>query len=187
MNKYSFGDIPQYTRWSNYCVNIPWKYLEIQLKHHTEDYNLNLDPDFQRAHVWTELQQIRFVEFVLRGGHSGMDLLFNCVNWNTGEFGEYVLVDGKQRLEAVRRFMRNELAIFADGLLGNKKPVRLEDFTEHGPSMTHCSFRWNVNDLNTRAEVLTWYLEINSGGVVHTEDELSRVRALLKEEQNTKV
>jgi hypothetical protein len=30
---------------------------------------------------------------------------------------------------------------------------------------------------------LEWYLQLNSGGTVHTEDELARVRLLLKEEK----
>lgn len=42
--------------------------------------------------------------------------------------------------------------------------------------------QWSVNELRTRAEVLRWYLQLNSGGVVHTEEELARVRALLEAE-----
>jgi hypothetical protein len=39
-----------------------------------------------------------------------------------------------------------------------------------------------VNSLATRREVLQWYLDINAGGVVHTEAELQHVRNLLKRE-----
>jgi hypothetical protein len=44
-------------------------------------------------------------------------------------------------------------------------------------------FRWHVNDLDTRAEVLQWYLDLNTGGVVHTSAEIKRVQALLAKEQ----
>jgi hypothetical protein len=37
-----------------------------------------------------------------------------------------------------------------------------------------------VNDLKTEAEVLRWYLEINAGGTPHTEEELDKVRKMLK-------
>jgi hypothetical protein len=40
-----------------------------------------------------------------------------------------------------------------------------------------------VNDLKTREEVLQWYLDLNSGGVVHTEEELNRVREMLEKEK----
>ena len=40
-------------------------------------------------------------------------------------------------------------------------------------------FRWHVNDLSTYSEVLQWYLDLNSGGTVHTEEELNRVQQLL--------
>lgn len=40
-----------------------------------------------------------------------------------------------------------------------------------------------MNDLDTQAEVLQWYLDINSGGVVHTEAELDKVRWLLEVEK----
>jgi len=36
----------------------------------------------------------------------------------------------------------------------------------------------------TRAEVLTWYLQINAGGVVHSDEEIERVKELLKEEES---
>ena len=37
----------------------------------------------------------------------------------------------------------------------------------------------NVNNLQTRREVLQWYLDLNDGGVVHSSDEIERVRKLL--------
>jgi len=44
-------------------------------------------------------------------------------------------------------------------------------------------FVFSMNTLRTKAEVLEWYLQLNSGGVVHTEAELKRVRKLLVRER----
>jgi hypothetical protein len=168
-----FQDIPQFTRTASYAVDIPWSFLEDSLRRYLDE-GLNLDPDFQRAHVWTEEQQVRYVEFRLRGGRSGHDIFTNCPGWNYGERGsEFVLVDGKQRLEAARKFLRNELRIFGGNLF--------KDYGDRLPMM-EARFRWHVNDLDTRAEVLQWYLDLNTGGVVHTQDELDRVRELLEAE-----
>ncbi len=111
-----FRDIMQYTRSASYRVNVGWDYLE----HHLERWNeaesrgnkLDLDPDFQRAHVWIEDKQRAYVEFVLRGGQSSRELQFNCSSWQKNYDTPIELVDGKQRLEAVRKFLRDELAIF---------------------------------------------------------------------------
>lgn len=173
LSKPNFNTIPQFTRSSSYAVDVGWGYLISHYEEHVSEYGLNINPDFQRGHVWTEDKQIAFVEFCLRGGRSAKELQFNCVNWqSSGELGEYVLVDGLQRLTAAMRFMRNEIPAF-----GYKYKQFSGNLRIHSPS-----FRWNVNDLDTRAEVLTWYLELNSGGVVHTDAELERVRKLLEAE-----
>lgn len=169
-----YSDIPQLTRSANYVVNIPWDHLEGALAKYNENGDLELDPEFQRAHVWTEDKQIRYVEFIMRGGKSSRDIYFNHRGWFKDWKGPMYLVDGKQRLEAVRKFMRNELPVF-DGHF--KK-----DFEDKVPTMRY-DFIFHVNDLQTYEEVLTWYLDLNSGGVVHKESELNKVRLLLEQEQ----
>ena len=41
---------------------------------------------------------------------------------------------------------------------------------------------FNVNNLKTKAEVLVWYIEFNTGGTVHTEEEINKVKMLLENE-----
>lgn len=173
-----FRDIPQFTSWGPYQVNLSWTYLEEQLKDWlfpSFGAALDLDPDFQRAHVWTQAQQIAYVEYVLKGGRSGRELLLNFSGWNDKFQGPFVLVDGKQRLNAVRLFLADKLPIFGGNLYSS--------YTDKLRSVC-VDFRVYVNDLETREQVLTWYLEINAGGTPHTQEELDRVRDLLKEEQN---
>lgn len=47
--------------------------------------------------------------------------------------------------------------------------------------MAH-DIRVNINNLQTRKEVLQWYIEFNSGGTVHTKEEIDRVKELLAAE-----
>ena len=171
MQKYTkFKDIPEFTSSGNYRVNVGWNYIETWLSCHE---SLDLDPDFQRAHVWTEDKQIAYIEFGLRGGKSGRDIYFNQKGW-MGKFeGPLVLVDGKQRLEAVRRFIHNEIPAFG---------TFFKDFEDKFPQMRF-DFVFHVNDLKTRKEVLQWYIDLNSGGVVHTTEEIEKVKLLLKEEE----
>jgi hypothetical protein len=168
-----FQDIPQFTRSGNYEVDVSWEMLENQLKswdNPESGEKLDMDPDFQRGHVWTEEQQIRYIEFVLRGGYSGNVIYWNNPTWFRGFDQPTVLVDGKQRLNAVLRFLRNEIKAF-----GHYR----KEYTDR-IDIIRVRFRFVVNDLRTRKEVLQWYLDLNAGGTVHTTDELDKVRNLLK-------
>lgn len=174
-----FRDIPQFPH-CNYKVDVSWDFLEDHIKSHQDrtfgiDSALNLDPDFQRAHVWSEAQQIAYVEYILKGGTSGRDLYFNCTGWSLDYRGPYVIVDGKQRLEAARRFMRGEIPAF--GCLKT-------DYTDE-PNILVARFHWNIAALETRAEVLNFYIQFNSAGTQHAPEEIEKVRKLLeKEKQN---
>lgn len=169
-----YRDIPLFTRAASYGVDVDWHYVEKYIAGLAASPGIDLDPDFQRPHVWTEAQQVAYVEHILRGGWASRTILFNCINWNgRGECGPLVLVDGKQRLEAVRRFLRNDLAIFG----GNRR----SDFSDRLDPLK-ASFRICVNDLPTRADVLRWYLELNAGGTPHSDGEIEKVRAMLEAE-----
>ena len=163
----------------HYQVSTPWKYLEETLKryHDRESIQgclgLDLNPDFQRGHVWSEDKQIAYVEFCLRGGDSSRTILFNHPNWQGNYVGMMTLVDGKQRIEAVRKFMRNELAVFDGHFIDDfeDKEIMLRSF--------HAEFIFKINNLKTRRELLEWYLQLNDGGVIHTREELDKVQKLL--------
>ena len=43
------------------------------------------------------------------------------------------------------------------------------------------TIKFNVNNLQTREELLTWYLEMNTGGTPHSDEEIERVKGLLAE------
>lgn len=168
-------DIPQVTRTPTNGVDVSWDYLEKWIADRADEYgdNFELDPDFQRGHVWSVDQQIAYVESSLRGAQVPRDILWNDPEWrhSKGQTPRLVLVDGKQRLEAVRKFMRGELPAFG---------LRVDQFT--GCIRVQLSLYFRVNELPTRADVLRWYIELNSGGVAHTPREINRVRRLLQQE-----
>jgi hypothetical protein len=170
-----FRDIPSFTRSANYSVDVQWRHLDSQLAGFAEDAKVfeatfELDPDFQRGHVWDQEKQIRFVEFVLRGGAGSRDIHFNCPGWQaqTPKGSRFVLVDGKQRIEAVCAFMRGDFPVFGS---------KYSEFTDMLP--IYARFKFHVNNLPDDAAVLQWYLDLNDGGVVHSSDELARVRTML--------
>jgi len=160
----------------HYNVHIGFDFVEHWIEDQTDrgvNQTIDLNPDFQRGHVWTQEQQIAFIEFCLKEGQGSRNIYFNHPQWQHTYKGTMVLVDGKQRLEAVRTFMRNELPVF-----GGYKLNDFDDPKRVGRS-NGAFLQFYVNTLQTRAELLEWYLSINSGGVVHTTAELEKVRQLL--------
>lgn len=166
-----FRDIKPFVDDSHYRVDVPWGYLEQSLKGFKEDFGLDLDPDFQRPHVWTKEQQIAYVEYKLQQGPSGNDVYLNSLGFSNCVDKDMVLVDGKQRIEAVKRFLNNEIKVFGS---------YYKEYEDKLSFMYH--FTFHINTLKTRAEILKWYLLFNAGGTPHTEEELNRVRLLLQKE-----
>ena len=138
-----------------------------------DNYDLQLNPEFQRGHVWTQEQQENYIEFILRGGKSGRDFYFN---WNQ-KINEYVCVDGLQRTTAFMKFINGEINAF------NQK------YNEFG--FTKREVCWNplpefrvdvyMNHLENKKEILEWYIDMNAGGTPHTDDEIERVKKMIQE------
>ena len=169
-----FRDVPKFTAPGRYAVDVPLDRLSRWLDDLVREDGLDLCPEFQRGHVWTEEQQVAYIEFLLRGGQTGRDLYFNNPSWHRsvpeGTYNAFVCVDGLQRITAIRRFVRNEIRVFGSYYLEYTDSLRL----------TMDTMRVHINDLKSEREVLQWYIEMNSGGTPHTSEEIERVRGLLE-------
>lgn len=177
-----FSDIPQLIGFGNYSITVGLTYVKRQLSVFTEECDLDLEPEFQRDYVWNHEQKERYIEFLLRGGNTGRDILFNYADWGVNVkskrdlsddpiVNRMVIVDGKQRLSAVTGFMDNNVKAFGYFYC---------DFTDK-LRQTLVNLIFHVNELGTRKEILEWYLQLNSGGTVHTEEELTKVRKMIEQ------
>ena len=167
----TFSEIKQFTRSSSWCCSYSLEQLVRCIKDWVENDGLQLNPDFQRGHVWTEEQQIAFIEFFLRGGQSGLELYFNQPGWMSDFSGDFVCVDGLQRITAIQKFIKNEIKAFG------------QYYSEFGGKTSILGHTMNVhvNNLKTKNEVLTWYIEMNSGGTVHSDEEIERVKGMISD------
>ena len=86
MTKLMYRDIPQMVHGANYAVDIGWEYLPCYYAHAVVEYQLDVNPNFQRHYVWTPEQKVRYVEYILRGGPQSEDVikdgLNDCRYWN---------------------------------------------------------------------------------------------------------
>ena len=169
-----FKDIKPFIKEGSYEIDIFFDSLLENLERYENDYGLELNPDFQRGHVWTEEQQIAYVEFFLRGGRTSRVIYFNSPAYGDEERGDLddtiICVDGLQRLTALTRFLKNEIKVF--GYYFNEYEDR--------PSLRH-TVKFNINSLKYKKEVLEWYVQFNSGGTVHSKEEIERVKKMIEE------
>lgn len=168
-----FTDIPQLlTNKANYKVDVGFKYFSKTINQYVEEYGLILNPEFQRGHVWTEEQQEKYIEYVLKGGTSGKEIFFNKPSWHCKaktEYDDFVCVDGLQRITAIMKFRSNDLKVFGlyyDEFEGDPREVT-----------TRISIR--INDLQNEKDVLQWYIEMNEGGTPHTKEEIQKVKDMV--------
>jgi len=169
-----YSDIPKYTSCGNYSVHHTLDYFVDWIQKQKEELSLELNPDFQRGHVWTELQQVKYIEHILAGGKTSIEFYFNQAGWMNDFEGEFVCVDGLQRITSIQKFINNEIKAFG---------YYLDEYENKDVMLRKIHIIVNVNNLKTRKEVLKWYIEFNSGGTIHTEEEINRVKELLDKEK----
>ena len=175
-------------RSASYVVQYPIYRIEQVLEEIHEDAQgqggeLDLNPDFQRGHVWNQDKQIAFVEAIMRGT-APMVIRFNSPGWNgkeqRGDLNPYdvLCVDGLQRITAMREFMAGKFQVFGK--------YSVDDLEETPFSFKRIGMNWTLEmfDIPNRADLLQFYLDLNAGGVVHSAEELERVGDLLEKAKN---
>lgn len=143
--------------------------------------SFELEPDFQRGHVWTDAQRVAYVESLIRKT-APVKLLFNCPGWTRTEACDgdipantFQCIDGLQRLTAVRKFMAGEFRVFDRYFAADLKASPF-DLARYRMSV-------EVFEFNRRADLLQFYIDLNSGGTVHAPSEIERVRGLIASPQ----
>lgn len=148
-------------------------------------YNkFDLEPPYQRGSVWTTVQRQRLIRSVLMG------LPVGAVTTNERPYGgpdsaDYVVVDGKQRIEALRAFAANEFPIpagwveerFFDGPrpADPTAPITMgqlnEVFRRTFENRPLAELKAEVKSIEAEAEL---FLLINSTGTSQTAGDLAR-------------
>lgn len=179
----TFDDIPQIigatTQGHQWSTTVHWNSIDRWYIGTPNDptYRLIIDvnPKYQRGHVWDEAQRIQFIEYCLRGGRNNCVIVFNNKN-TSNEFSPYELVDGKQRMTAIYDFMHDRIKVF-----GGLTCSDLVAASKHDkfPATTYY-VTVVVMSLEKESDILRYYLDHNTGGTPHDPNEIARVKAMHK-------
>lgn len=166
-----------------YTVDWPLNMLEqtllgVQEGVEQQGGSFELNPDFQRGHVWTDAQRSAYAEAFIRKDVTGR-ILFNCPGWaNASRDGDipaqtFQCIDGLQRLTTMRMFLAGQVQVFGGLHAADLKGSPFDPF--------RMSYRLQIGiyEFSHRQELLDFYLRLNQGGTPHSSDELERVRGLL--------
>lgn len=163
-----FQDIPKFPH-ACYMVHAELTYFV----NHLEDWDrpdmgspLILDPEWQRGHIWTEEQQISFMEYFLKGPTTGINLYFNCSSWQRKYNTPVYCVDGLQRITAAKRFMNNEIPAYGK-------------FLEEYEDKPRQNFILNMLKVSNKKELLSIYHAFNAKGTPHDPKELERIQKMI--------
>lgn len=166
---------------SNYAVDFQMHRLKPQFATYAEDYgSFEYCPDFQRGHVWTRDKQIAFIEAIAKNSISKslLTITLNCPDFEDdrekGDLSGFCIIDGLQRVTAIQEFVEGKFKVFGD-------TVGYGDFDYSSFSYKRISIRVQVFTFKWKKDLLKYYIAINSGGVVHADTEIERVKKLLEE------
>ena len=131
------------------------------LNRQIERGNIILDPDFQRHYVWEKKNESLLIESIL------LKLPLPMIYLAEIENGKKVIIDGQQRLTAIRRFLQNEfplkdLTVFTDfkGNFFRDLPVEAQNIIEDGS--IRCVTFLRECDPELKFQV---FMRLNSGAV----------------------
>lgn len=129
-------------------------------------------PPFQRPAVWTQAQQIRFLESVWLGLTVGTYVYNYCEEYDrtTQKFHHTYkwLIDGQQRLRAIKAYLNDEFAVFGHKWSDLDRREKRDFENSSFPSV-----RFNTSDEGLLREV---YDRLNFGGTAHTEEQRATVQ-----------
>lgn len=170
-------DIKKFPK-SHYVVDAPLNHLENSIKLYCYDWlggEVLMNPDFQRGHVWTEEQQIAYIEYLLREPDKGPGtmIVLNAPMFREGKSDDpnVYCIDGLQRYTAIQKFLNNELKVFG---------YYMNEYEDCKVMLRAMTMQLAVFNFPTREEMLEYYLAFNSGGTVHSKEELEKVKGLLE-------
>lgn len=140
------------------------------------DFRMEFDPvvtdangnprHYQRGSVWTHEQRLAFLDSIYNRSDIGRIVL------RERKGGNCDVVDGKQRLETIMAFMRDELADRYGNTFGGLSDIAQSAFTQH-PLPTAI-----LPVSTTDAQVLEIFLDVNAGGTVVAPEHIAAVRQL---------
>jgi hypothetical protein len=130
-------------------------------------------PEYQRELVWTLEQKQSLIKSVLIGNPIG-DFLFKEETNKKRDTFYYTVIDGQQRLNALREFAAGIIPLEDGRFLKDLTSWDGRNFFEYD---TFVGIKIKGISINEEIEI---YLQRNAGGTTHTQEEINLAKSFLK-------
>jgi hydrogenase maturation factor len=135
-------------------------------------FGLNLDPEYQREHVWTIEDKISLIDSIFNNIDIG-----KFVYVHLGYSGEYIyeVLDGKQRIRAILDFYEDRFKYkgkyFSD--LSNRDQDHFDGYSISYAEIQNATYE----------QKLKYFLKLNTGGRIMAKEHLEKVQKMLDEKE----
>jgi Protein of unknown function DUF262 len=138
-------------------------------------FGLDLDPDYQRDHVWSIEDKVSLIDSIFNHIDIGK-FVYVYLEWaeNDGKYA-YEVLDGKQRIRAILDFYEDKFPY--KGKYFSELSNRDHDHFD-GYQISYAEIR-NA----TREQKLRYFLKLNTGGHIMSKEHLEKVREMLELER----
>ena len=129
-------------------------------------------PEYQRDLVWSDKQKVNLIKSIMTGVPIGT-FVFARQAYDKQTLKKlptriYYLLDGQQRLNAIKGFLDNEFAM--DGYFFNDLP-----YLDKRTFIDFHNFGSMIINEPTLEQELDFYLTLNFGGTAHTKEDLEKI------------
>ena len=129
-------------------------------------------PEYQRDLVWSDKQKVNLIKSIMTGVPIGT-FVFARQAYDKQTLKKlptriYYLLDGQQRLNAIKGFLDNEFAM--DGYFFNDLP-----YLDKRTFIDFHNFDSMIINEPTLEQELDFYLTLNFGGTAHTKEDLEKI------------
>jgi hypothetical protein len=147
-----------------------------RIKEFIEQYEVDMDPAYQRDYVWDINQKQKFVGALLQNPNSIPIFWFNWKSKRHTDGSE--VVDGKQRMNALLEWGQGKF----EAICPCEERFHVDQLDEISKRYVNysCTCKMHFVCLSP-IEVMRFYLALNSGGTIHSSEDLAKVRLAIVE------
>lgn len=157
--------------------------------HYAADYardKFDLNAPYQRESVWDDERRVNLIRSFMMGLPTGIITINRNPNAFDMDKAPYTIIDGKQRIEALRAFVDDKLAVPAEWFEARflldpaaNGPILYSELSETGRRyFSNFGISTSEASVATTAEEAEIFRLINTGGVEQTEESLARAESI---------